>query len=88
MVGLFIQKHNKLFVWLGALVVFIGFFAKEGARENLRDLSSELESARNSYNLELLMARNQATSEEILYYQGAQNVKDMEAAHELIDKLM
>jgi hypothetical protein len=38
----FVERHDALFTALGAGIVALGFFAKEAARENARDLAATL----------------------------------------------
>ncbi len=43
--GGFIRKHNKLFVVIGALIVFVTFVIKEGIRDSLREYATAYEIA-------------------------------------------
>jgi hypothetical protein len=36
------RKHDRLFTVIGALIVFLGFYVKEGVQERTKDLSSSL----------------------------------------------
>jgi hypothetical protein len=44
-----VEKHDQLFTVLGALIVFIGFFAKEVERENTKELLSSIKQAESSF---------------------------------------
>jgi hypothetical protein len=41
----FVERHDALFTVLGALIVFIGFFVKEGYQEKTRELAAKLNEA-------------------------------------------
>ncbi len=43
--GPFIKKHKRWFTFVGAGVVFLTFVAKEGVRDNLKDVVSSFENA-------------------------------------------
>ena len=57
----FILKHDTLFVWLGALIVFLAFVVKEGIRESVKDFSSELTAAEATYHVEDLVTALERT---------------------------
>ena len=46
-----IRKHGRLFPYLGALIVFVTFVVKDGLREHLRDLTSEVTTASNVFEI-------------------------------------
>jgi hypothetical protein len=41
----FVERHDALFTTAGALIVFLGFFMKEGVRETTKDLSDSIATA-------------------------------------------
>jgi hypothetical protein len=45
----FVEKHDALFTTVGALIVFLGFFVKEGVKEKIKDLSASITSASEFY---------------------------------------
>ena len=49
--GTFIKKHKRWFTFVGAGVVFLTFVAKEGVRDNLKDVVSAFENAQTTFTL-------------------------------------
>jgi hypothetical protein len=47
----FVQRHDALFTTAGALIVFVGFFMKEGVRETTKDLSGSIATANKFYSI-------------------------------------
>jgi len=47
----FVERHDALFTTAGALIVFVGFFMKEGVRETTKDLSGSIASANKFYSI-------------------------------------
>jgi hypothetical protein len=45
----FFRRHNRLFSFVGALIVFTTFVVKEGVREQLKDVSDSLSEAQNQF---------------------------------------
>jgi hypothetical protein len=47
----FVERHDALFTTAGALIVFVGFFMKEGVRETTKDLSGSIATANRFYSI-------------------------------------
>jgi hypothetical protein len=47
----FVERHDALFTTAGALIVFVGFFMKEGVRETTKDLSDSIATASRFYSI-------------------------------------
>ena len=47
----FVERHDALFTTAGALIVFVGFFMKEGVRETPKDLSGSIATANKFYSI-------------------------------------
>ena len=47
----FVERHDALFTTAGALIVFVGFFMKEGVRETTKDLSGSIATANKFYSI-------------------------------------
>lgn len=47
----FVERHDALFTTAGALIVFLGFFMKEGVRETTKDLSGSIATANRFYSI-------------------------------------
>jgi hypothetical protein len=47
----FVERHDALFTTAGALIVFVGFFMKEGVQEKTKELSSSIATAHRFYTL-------------------------------------
>jgi hypothetical protein len=48
----FVTRHDQLFTTIGALIVFIGFYLKEGIQEKTKDSISALSAAQASFRIE------------------------------------
>jgi hypothetical protein len=47
----FVERHDALFTTAGALIVFVGFFMKEGVQERTKELSSSIATAHRFYTI-------------------------------------
>jgi hypothetical protein len=52
----FIERHDQLFTMIGALIVFVGFFTKEGVHETTKDLAAALGQAQSAYSIQIELA--------------------------------
>jgi hypothetical protein len=64
---IFVEKHDALFTTIGALIVFAGFYMKEGFREKAKDLAASLSRGKERY----------ALNEQLMYLQtGLEDAKN------------
>ena len=61
-VSVFLRRHSRVLIFVGALVVFVTFVVREGLRENLKDLVDSIDTAQGVFVVE---QENQQMSERL-----------------------